>query len=416
MNTPLHFRPFRFISQHRLVELAITCLGLWLVSFSFVSAAASTNDLFVKWPWESFNLKEAREIWDAASVKSNIVVAVVESGFVMNHPALSNKLWKMPGQPNVHGRDFSDEDWDPSTAPGDHADHGTMVAGIIGGSADLAEEFAGVAPDVDLMLLRIWGSAEIKPRELTAALRFAISNDARVVNMSFNFTATNGEFADLPELRNAFKAAETNGLLIVVSAPNESSDMDTVTNYVPGNYPFTNIIQVTGLGLKRHHYSYPNYAGFKTRDQFDCIVRFEGLSGAWGRKNVDIAAPLEGILAPTYNGGYRRDDATSYAAPLVTGAAALVWGLMPKLNAGEVRCLLLRGARQISYKDVFLNRSKPHPSNHRGGSMPPDNSWGHEPPARPGGLLDLSFLGEAHKRYLAGKEFPGCFKANVRNR
>ena len=270
------------------------------------------NDCWSCWPWSSFHLKRAREIWDGAPNRNSAVVAVIDDGFDLNHPALRDNLWWMPGRPDVHGWDFVNRDSDPSPAAEvPVSSHGTMVAGIIAGRPDFARSFAGVAPNAKLMLLR-WRSnhppeAHANPATMAAALRFAVLNGARIVNLSAGIDATRKPREGLFELQEAFKLAETRDVLVVVAAPNTPANMDTATDWLPGVYPFTNIIHVTGH------------------------CRELRLLGAWGEKTVDIAAPAEDILGPTVGGGYRPGCATSVAAPLVTGALALIWGLLPEL-------------------------------------------------------------------------------------
>jgi len=346
---------------------------------------------FGRWPWNSFQLKQAREIWEGSPHRSSVVVAVIDDGFDLNHPALRNNLWQMPGQPEVHGGDFVDGDNDPSPAVEAQASsHGTMVAGIIGGRPDLAGRFAGVAPNAELMLLR-WRSnqpheAHANPLLMAAALRFAIRHGARIVNLSAGIDTTNKPPQALAVLGRAFKLAETRGVLIVVAAPNTPWDMDAAYNWLPGVYPFTNIIHVTGH------------------------CRELRLLGAWGKKSVDIAAPAEDIIGPLAGGGYRLGGATSFAAPLVTGALALVWGLLPQLQADQVRRLILRKA--ATKGDPNSRAIREHPSDGLR-QFQSHEMWGHEFPARPEGRLDLGFVEEACDRYWSGRAFPGFFGAGA---
>ncbi len=301
-------------------------------------------------------------------------MAVIDDGFDLDHPALRTSLWRMPGRPEVHGWDFVDGDADPSPAAETPvSSHGTMVAGIIGGRPDIAGSFAGVAPNIELMLLR-WRAnnppgAHANPANMAAALRFAVTHGARIVNLSAGIDTSRKSASALGELESAFRLAENQGVLVVVAAPNVPDNLDTATDWLPGVYPFTNIVHVTGH------------------------CRELRLLGGWGKKSVDIAAPAEDIMGPTVGGGYRSGCATSFAAPLVTGALALVWGLLPNLRAEQVRRLILRNAKRLAPE------ARPH------------EVWGHSFPATPQGRLDLAFLERAWKRYWSGRDLPGCFPA-----
>ena len=189
------------------------------------SGPTPANDCWNCWPWSSFHLKQAREIWDGATNQNRVVVAVIDDGFDLTHPALRDNLWQMPGRPGIHGWDFVDGDGDPSPATQvPVSSHGTMVAGIIGGPPDLTRSFAGVAPNAELMLLR-WRSsrpheAHANPINMAAALRFAIEHGARIVNLSAGIDTTGKPREPLVELKKAFKLAETRDVLVVVAAPN----------------------------------------------------------------------------------------------------------------------------------------------------------------------------------------------------
>ncbi len=328
-------------------------------------------------------------------------MAVIDDGFDLSHPALRDILWQRPGRPGVHGWNFvaDNSDLAPATEV-PVSSHGTMVAGIIGGCPDPVCSFAGVAPNVKLMLLR-WRSnrppeAHADPAKLAAALRFAVENGARIVNLSASIDSTRKSPEALTVLRRAFELAEKREVLIVVAAPNLPVNLNAATTYLPGVYPFNNVLHVTGL------------------------CRELRLLGSWGAKTVDIAAPAEDIPGPTVAGGYRSGCATSFAAPLVSGALALVWGLLPKLKAEHVRTLILRNAKSTGNRDSAADAGKPRASMDLAGTgtgwLLPHEVWGHEFPAMPQGRLDLEFVEEAWQRYHAGRSDEGCFPAGVARR
>jgi subtilisin family serine protease len=348
--------------------------------------------LFDAWPWGSFHLRGARELWEVTPGRSRVVVAVIDDGFDVSHPALRPVLWRMPGQPAVHGWNFVEGNDDVSPAAEvPVSSHGTMVSGIIGGWPERAESFAGVAPNAVLMLLR-WRSnqpawAHANPACMAAALRFAVEHGAQVVNISASIDMRRKSAAGMAELRDAFVLAEKRGVLVVVAAPNHARDMDVGDDCLPGVFPFANIIQVTGL------------------------CREGRLTGSWGARTVDIAAPGEGICGPVVGGGYGCGGTTSFAAPLVSGALALVWGLLPGLGAEEIRRLILGHARRGAGVGRGLESVD---EDHRdGGGRVKDfgsgwqETWGREAPAVPEGRLDLGFVGEVWERYWSGRAREG---------
>ena len=88
-----------------------------------------------------------------------------------------------------------------------------------------------------------------------------------------------------------------------------------------------------------------------------------GLAGSVGESAVkpDLVAPGVDILAPDLFGGFAEVTGTSFATPIVTGAAALMmeWGIVqendPFLYGEKVKAYLRRGARQLPGYEFFPN-------------------------------------------------------------
>jgi subtilisin family serine protease len=110
----------------------------------------------------------------------------------------------------------------------------------------------------------------------------------------------------------------------VAAAPNRGIDIDAKGDY-PCDYPAPNLLCVTAsnrLGL---------LAGF----------------AAFGRRNVDIAAPGVDILSTVPGGGYESVAGTSMATPQVAGAAALVAAANPSLGSWKIRSILRASADRL---------------------------------------------------------------------
>src|SRR4029079_18314939 len=120
-------------------------------------------------------------------------------------------------------------------------------------------------------------------------IRYAAANGARVINASLT--------GDQPDQRmvDAIAAAGAANALVVVSAGNESRNIDTQPAY-PAAIPAPNLISVAATGPTegRNLDSYSNY----------------------GRRAVGLAAPGGGILSTTNDGAYGQKSGTSMAAPM----------------------------------------------------------------------------------------------------
>ena len=81
----------------------------------------------------------------------------------------------------------------------------------------------------------------------------------------------------------------------------------------------------------------------------------------YGIQKPDLVAPGVGIVTVSRDGGYAPVTGTSFAAPLVTGAAALLmeWGIVqgndPYLYGDKVRAYLRKGARPLPGETVYPN-------------------------------------------------------------
>ena len=152
---------------------------------------------------------------------------------------------------------------------------------------------------------------------MAEGIRYAAANGARIINLSLE-TPT-----DDRRVRAAIKAAQAADVLIVCSAGNTGTDIDRRPLF-PVAIPAPNLVGVgatapaDGLALTK----FSNY----------------------GSLTVPVAAPGEGVVSTSRDGGYETRSGTSMAAPHVAGVAALMASANPRLSAAELRALLLEHA------------------------------------------------------------------------
>ncbi len=253
---------------------------------------------------------------------AGVVVAVIDSGVEVNHPDLAANIWHNPVEQCGNGIDddnngFVDDcvGWDfanDDATVEDAVGHGTHVAGIIAAEADNGIGIAGVAYEANLMILKIGDGTPALSAAL-AAVAYAIDNGARVINASWLID----DPAAAPYLDTALAAAEAAGVLVVTGAGNEPIDIDEHPVY-PAASPYDNVIAV----------------GSSTPT--DEPSAFSG----FGSSTFDLFAPGENIIS-TVPGGYGVYSGTSMAAPMVSGAAALLWAATPAASYAEVKGALL---------------------------------------------------------------------------
>jgi subtilisin family serine protease len=262
--------------------------------------------------------------WSYTKGNSNITVAVIDSGVDFSHPDLIHQSWHNPGEiPNNEkdddnngylddtiGWDFRDGDNDPS--PG-HV-HGTFISGLIAADDD-NNLSVGVAPNVRIMAIRFlddnlrWGPQDWPL--FVEAIDYAIDNEADIIHLSLQaFGIPPTSFYDV------IKRAYSNGIPIVSVTGNLFEGEDPSWVRYPGNY--TEVIAVSSTNKSREI------------SDFSC----------YGTEN-EICAPGEDIysIEPASN-SLTMSSGTSFAAPLVSGAIALMLSINENLSIEMIRHIL----------------------------------------------------------------------------
>jgi len=182
--------------------------------------------------------------WDRSRGGGQLI-AVVDTGVDLTHPDLLANLWTKPGQPGVHGHDFVDNDSDPD----DFNLHGTHVAGTAAAVADNALGVAGVAPQAQIMAVRVLDSdGGGSTSSIASGIAFAANEGAGVINLSLGGPAGGGDAA----MGDAIAHAAANGAVVVAAAGNDNSNNDAapVSPCVLGNTNLICVAAVTSTGAR----------------------------------------------------------------------------------------------------------------------------------------------------------------------
>ena len=246
----------------------------------------------------------AAQAW-ATTMGAGQVIAVVDSGVDLTHPDLDGNLWSNPGElPNgsdddgngriddLHGFDFEDMDADPS----DYEFHGTHVAGTAAAEFDNGEGIAGVAPDAEVMPVRVLdGNGSGFSSGIGEGIAYAAREGATVINLSLGGPAG----ADDSFMANAIAEADQRNVTVVAAAGNDAKNND-LSPSTPCTFTHPNLICVAAV----------NQSG-----------ALSGFSN-FGAATVDVGGPGTAILstksdwqAPVFSEGFE------------AGVSPLVWDM-----------------------------------------------------------------------------------------
>ncbi|MBN1480438.1 T9SS C-terminal target domain-containing protein [candidate division KSB1 bacterium] len=299
--------------------------------------------------FEQYALKKihAEQAWDLQRGTKEVLVAVIDTGIDYSHPDITNNLWLNRGE-DINGNGQVDESdyngldddgngfiddirgWDFTDAPNypdsgdyllrdndpmDEHGHGTGVAGIIAAEADNEIGIAGLAFNCRVMNLRAFnGSGYGEEDDAASAILYAISNGARVINMSF------GDVFVSRLLEDVIQYAYQQDVILVASAGNSSTDEI--------HYP-SGFAETISVGAS---------------DDNDVLAGFSNFGAT-----VDLVAPGSYVLSLDRDAEYHNWNGTSFSAPYVSAAAALVLSDRPALNADAVRAILVNAADDLGH-------------------------------------------------------------------
>ena len=273
--------------------------------------------------------------WPRLPVFASVRIAIVDSGIDAGHPDLRDSIGS--------GQSFVGSSWRTDTNG-----HGTFVAGQIAATVNNAQGIAGLAFQAELMIAKVVrADGGISPEAEAKAIRWAVDNGARVINLSFGGTryGDSGRDAYSAIEAAAVEYAVKHDVLVVAAVGNGDNAPREPWDYA--NYPAA-LPHVVGVSAVARDGSVPD---FSNRDAVfnDIAAPGEGIFSTLPRgvTSARIACALQGYseCGPFE---FRRGDGTSFAAPLVTAAASLVLGDRPYLAPNQVAWILERSARDVT--------------------------------------------------------------------
>ncbi|MGZ8794644.1 MAG: S8 family serine peptidase [Gaiellaceae bacterium] len=299
-----------------------------------LSALASTNE---KWPF----VTGVQKYWanGATPAAPAATIAIVDSGIDATRPEFAGRI-----AANVNLSSLS------GNSPGDGRGHGTFVAGIAAGDM---QGKSGAAPGAKIVSIDVMNDQGMaKTSDVIAAADWILANKAkygiRVANFSLHSSVANSFMYD--PLDKAVERLWFNNVVVVVAAGNYGKpDGPSGVPFAPGNDPFVITVGASDTGKS-----------VSTNDDVAAPWSAYGYT-LDGFAKPDLAAPGRYMVGPVpvtstlyseradhvVEPGYMELSGTSFAAPIVSGVAALILGRHPEFTPDQVKGALMLGTKPM---------------------------------------------------------------------
>lgn len=292
-----------------------------------------------QWHYPLINLPQAWDRTTGTPAAGNVIVAIVDTGVVLNHPDIENKL--VPGYDfirddqnsgdNEPGIDNNPDDPGDGENPGDSSFHGTHVSGTVAAETNNNSGVSGVSWGARIMPIRVLGKLGGSSFDVIQGIRYAAglsntSNTVPVVRADIiNLSLGGGGFSQAEQ--NTFTEARNAGVIVVAAAGNEASDIPSY----PASYD--GVISVSAVDSQKQLAPYSNLG-----NKIDIAA-----PGGDTSKDVDADGFEDGVLSAAADDAdgapepiFRFYQGTSMASPHIAGVLALMKAVYPGLTPNVV--------------------------------------------------------------------------------
>src|SRR4051794_17790654 len=261
---------------------------------------------------------------DAASDFSSltgrgVTVAVIDTGIDYTLPQLGGGFGS--GHKVIGGYDFYNNDSNPM----DESGHGTNTASVIAASSYTVNgiTYRGVAPDANLVALRVGTETNISDANIERALQWVIANHTQYHIAVVNLSLGSGFYPDAEtdaQMSDEFQSLHDLGIFVAAASGNSNDALSGPIGQDGIAYPAAD----------------PNVFAVGAVDSSDVIT-------SWSQRGdeLDLLAPGVNIVMPKLGGGFVTEDGTSFSSPYVAGTAALIKQEDSTASAGDIGSILM---------------------------------------------------------------------------
>jgi serine protease len=298
-------------------------------------AAYIPNDVLAPKQWH-LEFNRTFDFWETPTPLPAVRVAVIDSGIDGDHPDLAPRI--------ADAKSFVG-----GSARTDEAGHGTFVGGLIAAGVNNTVGIAGGASSAELLVAKVVDTDDLIDVEAEVkAIRWAVANDARVINMSL------GGLRDPRDpARDAYSALEAQAVgwahgkgVVIVAAVGNNTDVP------PRAWPYASypaaLPHVLGVSALTREGSVPIYSH---RDRIYNDLAAPG-HGIVSTLPLALTAEAKECVDQGYSmcgpEDFRKGQGTSFAAPQVSAAAAVLLSIRPRLRPEQVTALLTQSAQDVN--------------------------------------------------------------------
>ncbi|MED1794167.1 S8 family peptidase [Brevibacillus nitrificans] len=269
-------------------------------NFLLLPNRTPNDPYYTEYQW-NLPLIGMEQSWDVSEGRSDVIVAVVDTGVDMEHPEFEGKL--------VEGHNVLDG----SNKPQDDNGHGTHVSGVIAAKTNNKDGIAGMTWKSKLMPIKAIGAdGSGSAVDIAQGIYWATDHGADVINLSV------GNYTSSAALKEACKYAYDNNVVLVAASGNDASDQPS--------YPaaYDEVLSVAAVDHLKERADFSNFGDY-----------------------VDVAAPGVDIPSTYIYSDYASLSGTSMACPHVAALAALVRSVHPDMKSHDVMELIRSSALDL---------------------------------------------------------------------
>ena len=281
------------------------------------------------------------EAWEKTTGSESVVVAIIDTGVDATHEDLKTvnfvKGFDLISRKVIEGKVNSDDNG-----------HGTLVAGVLGATANNLVGVAGTNWRISIMPVKaLDADGRGDTGRVAEAIVWATDNGAQIINLSLGGIAFGHDTVLSESIAYAFRK----NVLVVSAAGNDSA----IGNVSLDESPVFPICEDNGLNM---------VLGVAAVDQNDGKTDFSN----YGKNCIDVVAPGRRILSTINHdpitkiyspNSYAYASGTSLATPFVAGQAALLKALYPFATNVQIRDRIISTADQVDFLNLSQCGGKP---------------------------------------------------------